>query len=145
MRDGGRLAAVFDAIARECEEIGRPFAPPTRIPNTNRALRALEVVRVTAPDAHDALEEALYRATWVDGLAIDDPDVLDELVSRAGAPNEQARASLDSGGGSAELAASMAEAHRSGVAATPAWAFGEFVLPGVQPRALYERIVSKLA
>jgi len=145
VRDGGRLAAVFDAIASECEEIGRPFAAPTRIPNTNRALRALELVRAMAPEAHEALEEALYRATWVEGLAIDDPDVLDGLIGLAGAPNKDVRASLDGGGGSAELATSMAEAHRAGVAATPAWAFGEFVLPGVQPRALYERIVSKLA
>jgi predicted DsbA family dithiol-disulfide isomerase len=54
------------------------------------------------------------------------------------------RAVVDGGGGAAALMRSMADAHEAGVAATPAWAFGEFVLPGVQPRALYERIVAKL-
>jgi predicted DsbA family dithiol-disulfide isomerase len=39
----------------------------------------------------------------------------------------------------------MARAHEHGIAATPAWLFGEdFVLPGVQPIALYERIVTRL-
>ena len=108
------------------------------------ALRTLEVVRTATPAAYDSLEDALYRAMWVDGLPIDDPDALDDLVGNAGASKKQTRASVDRNGGSTELTASMTDAHAAGVAATPAWAFGELILPGVQPRALYERIVSKL-
>jgi predicted DsbA family dithiol-disulfide isomerase len=102
-------------------------------------------MRSTAPSAHAALEDALYQAVWVDGDAVDDADMLDELVSAAGASAVAIRAAVDDGAGAHELAASMADAHAAGVAGTPAWAFGEFVLPGVQPRALYERVVAKLS
>jgi hypothetical protein len=70
---------------------------------------------------------------------------VDVLVADSGASATVARAAVDDGGGgAAELMRSMTDAHEAGVAATPAWAFGEFVLPGVQPRALYERVVTKL-
>jgi len=144
VRPGGRLAAVFADIERECATLGRPFRAPSRIPNTNRALRTLEAVRARDTEAYDRLEDALYRAVWVDGLAIDDLDVLDELISAAGLPGALINAAVDNGEGVDALARSMADAHAAGVAATPAWAFGEFVLPGVQPRPLFERIVSKL-
>jgi predicted DsbA family dithiol-disulfide isomerase len=144
VRPGGRLAAVLDGIGRECEAIGRPFRPPARVPNTNRALRTLEVVRMAAPAAHQSLEDALYQAFWVDGRAVDEADTLDELVGAAGAPAIDIRRAVDDGAGARELSASMTDAHAAGVAGTPAWAFGDFVLPGVQPRALYERVVAKL-
>lgn len=60
VRQGGRLAAVFDAIGRECDELGIPFRAPSRLPATNRALRTLEVARAVAPAAHAALEDTLY-------------------------------------------------------------------------------------
>jgi predicted DsbA family dithiol-disulfide isomerase len=144
VRPGGRLAAVFAEIERECVTLGRPFRAPDRVPNTNRALRTLEFVHARDAGAHDRLEDALYRAVWVDGLAIDDPDVLDRLTFGAGMPAPTIRSAVDDGEGADALARSMADAHAAGVAGTPAWVFGEFVLPGVQPRPLYERIVAKL-
>jgi predicted DsbA family dithiol-disulfide isomerase len=39
----------------------------------------------------------------------------------------------------------MDMARELGIAATPAWSFGNsFVVPGVQPRELFERVVSRL-
>jgi predicted DsbA family dithiol-disulfide isomerase len=144
VRPGGRLAAVFDGIARECDELGLPFVAPTRLPVTNRALRTLEVVRTAAPDAHSPLEDALYEAVWVEGVPVDDPDALDELVRRAGAESASIRAAVDTGGGAADLSASMDEARSHGIAGTPAWLLGELALPGVQPRAFYQRVVERL-
>lgn len=144
VRPGGRLAAVFAAIEHECTTLGRPFRAPSRIPNTNRALRTLEAVRARDTEAYERLENALYRAVWVDGLAIDDVDILEELTSAAGVRGASINAAVDDGEGADALARSMAEAHSAGVVATPAWTFGEFVLPGVQPRPLFERIVAKL-
>jgi len=144
VRPGGRLAAVLDHIGRECDELGIPFVAPTRLPATNRALRTLEVARVLAPAEHDALEEALYDAVWLGGAPIDDPDALDAIVAAAGAPPAPIRAAVDEGGGAAELAASMADALVHGVAGTPAWVLGELTVPGVQPRAFYERVVLRL-
>jgi len=52
---------------------------------------------------------------------------------------------VDRGDGASAVASSMRTAHDHGVAATPAWLFGdEFVIPGAEPRELFERIVARL-
>jgi predicted DsbA family dithiol-disulfide isomerase len=39
----------------------------------------------------------------------------------------------------------MESARELGIAATPAWLFGDsFVVPGVQPREFFERVVTRL-
>jgi predicted DsbA family dithiol-disulfide isomerase len=150
VRTDGRLGHVYRAIGRECEEVGMPFRPPSRVPNSRRALETAEVVRALDPRTFDALDAALFEAHFVDGADIDDPDVLDQLVSDAGARSEtvnvlEVRALVDQGAGRAAVAASMTTAHDHGIAATPAWLLpADLVLPGVQPRALFERVVTRL-
>ena len=145
VRADGRLGHVYLAIGRECEEIGMPFRPPLHVPNSRRALETAEVVRALDPTAFEALDAALFAAHFVDGGDIGDPDVLDQLVSGAGAPSDDVRTLVDGGAGRAAVAASVTTAHDHGVAATPAWLFGgELVLPGVQPRELFERVVARL-
>jgi predicted DsbA family dithiol-disulfide isomerase len=122
-----------------------PVRPPLHVPNSRRALETAEVVRALVPDAFEALDAALFTAHFVDGADIGDPDVLDQLVSSTGAPSDEVRALVDNGAGREAVMASMATAHDHGIAATPAWLFGGiFVLPGVQPRALFERVVARL-
>src|ERR1700752_4371645 len=87
-RPGGRLAAVFDAIGAECDELGLPFRAPTRTPNSRLALETAAVVGERYPDVFDQVDGALFDAHWVNGDDIGDPDVIGELVSRAGAPVE---------------------------------------------------------
>lgn len=145
VRADGRLAHVHRAIARECEEVGMPFRPPTHVPNSRRALETAEVVRALDEMAFTALDAALFAAHFVAGSDIGDPDVLDQLVVDVGAPAGDVHTMVDNGAGQEAVAASMTAAHDHGIAATPAWLFGgEFVLPGVQPRELFERVVSRL-
>jgi predicted DsbA family dithiol-disulfide isomerase len=150
VRADGRLGRVHLAIGRECDEVGMPFRPPTHVPNSRRALETAEVVRTLDPVAFEALDAALFRAHFVDGQDIGDPDVLDQLVRTAGALSDvvradEVRAQVDDGGGRTAVATSMTTAHDHGIAATPAWLFrGELVLPGVQPRELFERVVTRL-
>jgi predicted DsbA family dithiol-disulfide isomerase len=144
VKPNGRLAAVHADIARQCAEVGLAFEPPTHIPNSRRALETAEVVRQLHPDAFEALDRALFEAHFVHGLDIGDVDVLDGLVTAAGAPAPAVRAATDQGAGHAAVAASMDDAHNHGVAGTPAWLFGDLVLPGAQPRALFERVVTRL-
>ena len=145
VRADGRLGHVHRAIGRECEEFGMPFRPPTHVPNSRRALETAEVVRTLDPGAFEALDAALFAAHFVDGTDIGDPDVLDHLVSMAGAPADEVRTLVDNGAGREAVAASMTTAHDHGIAATPAWLFGgELVIPGVQPRELFERLVARL-
>jgi predicted DsbA family dithiol-disulfide isomerase len=145
LRPDGRMAAVHQHIARLCEEAGLAFLPPSRVPNSRRALETAEVVRQQRPDLFDTVDAALFDAHFVVGLDIGDPDELDRIVSNAGASAADVRALVDAGAGQNAVTASMAVAHGHGIAATPAWLFGEdFVLPGAQPRELFERIVARL-
>ena len=148
IRPDGRTARVHAVIAAECAEVGMPFRVPARVPNSRRALMTAEVVRVLAPSRFHAFDAALFAAHFVDGRDIGDPGELDELVTAAGLPAAEVRARVDRGEGDEAVSASMVRARDNGVAATPAWLFGEdgegLVLPGVQPRELYGRIVSRL-
>ncbi|MGZ4727075.1 MAG: DsbA family oxidoreductase [Acidimicrobiales bacterium] len=146
VRPGGRLDAVFDRIEAECERDGIAFTRPTRTPNTRRALETAEIVRRVAPASFPALDDALFRGHWVDGLDIGDPAVLDELVQAAGAPLDVVADARADGLGSAAIEESMATARAHGIAATPSWLIdGSLVIPGVQPAETIERWVTRLA
>jgi len=145
VRPDGRLARLHDDIARQCADVGLAFRAPTMVPNSRRALETAEVVRAIDAAAFAVLDAALFRAHFVDGVDIGDPDTLDHLVTDAGASASEVRGLVDHGAGREAVAASMTAAHTHGVAATPAWLFDEdFVVPGAQPRELFERIVARL-
>jgi predicted DsbA family dithiol-disulfide isomerase len=137
--------SMYARIEAECETVGLPFRRPERIPNTRRALETAEHVRRTAPDAFEALDAALFRAHFVDGIDIGDADVIDDLVRDAGADAAAVRAAVDSGVTSAAVMESMDTARDLGVAGTPAWLLDQqLLLPGVLPRELYERAVTRM-
>ncbi len=143
--EGGRLDRVFAAVAAECAELGIPWNRPARTPNSRRALETAEVVRIHFPTAFDQLDAALFEAHWVKGLDIGDREVLDQLVTTAGADADEVRELVAEGAGTAALAASMADARSVGVAATPAWWVNDSLLiPGTQPREAIERWITRL-
>jgi len=145
IRADGRIAQVFDRIEAECDAAGRPFRRPTRVPNTRRALETAEVVRERSPLTFGALDDALFRAYFVEDLPLDDHDLLDELVAGAGASADEVRQSVEAGDGHAAVNASMRRAHGAGVTATPAWLIdGRFVIPGVQPFETMQRWILRL-
>jgi predicted DsbA family dithiol-disulfide isomerase len=115
------------------------------MPNTRRALETAEWVRVHHPAAAGALHAGLFHAHFAAGLALDDPDVIDELVAEAGAPSAEVRAAIDDGAGAPLVDASMAEARAVGVLSTPTWVLdGGFAIPGALDRATLERWVTKI-
>lgn len=145
-RPGGRSDTLYSRIEAECAEVGLPFRRPTRVPNSRLALEVAEHVRLHQPAAFDALDAALFRAHFVDGWAIDDPAVLDTLLTEAGADADAVLAAAGDGRTRAAVDESMAAALEEGVAGTPAYLIdGRLLLPGLQPRELYERIVKKMA
>jgi predicted DsbA family dithiol-disulfide isomerase len=114
-----------------------PFRPPTHVPNSRRALAVAESVRLNQPQHFDALDRALFTAYFVDGLDIGDADVVAELVRSAGAqPVEPDDRVVDT---------SVRDAYDAGVSGTPSWFIdNRLVIPGVQDRSYYERMVARL-
>lgn len=145
LRAHGRVAHVFDRIEFECEAAGLPFRRPTRVPNTRRALETAEVVRSRSESAFAALDDALFRAHFVDGLALDDVDVLDGLVDAAGLEAKDVRAGVVAGEGRSAVDRSMRRARDAGVTATPAWFLdGRLVIPGALPAETMQRWVERM-
>lgn len=145
VRPGGRLAAVFTHIGNECDELGIPFRPPARIPNTHHVLQLTEIIRLHAPDSFAAVDEAIARAQWVDGLDIGDRDLIRRFIEDAGAPTAKIYDLFADGVGTDALAASIAEARELGVTATPAWWVDDrLLIPGAQPRETITRWITRL-
>lgn len=135
----------YSRIATECEATGMPFRPPERVPNSRRALASSEWVRLHAPASHAAVHERLFAAMFVDGLDIEDPDVLDEIVSAAGADATACRAAVDAGELDAALADHRERALDFGVTGTPSWLLdGRILVPGLQPWQTFARFVARL-
>lgn len=141
----GRGRRLYERIAAECEEAGMPFQRPERIPNTRRALATSEWVRRNAPASHATLHRSLFDALFVDGRAIDDPAVLDALVSAAGADAASCRAAVEAGEMEVILDASREAAIDVGASGTPSWLIDDRVLiPGLQAPEVYERMVKRM-
>jgi predicted DsbA family dithiol-disulfide isomerase len=146
IKPDGRTALVHDEIGRQCAEAGMPFRTPTHIPNSRRALATAEVVRERmAAASFVALDDALFRAHFVEGRDIGDRDELDGIVTSVGLDAARVRALVDDGEGQAAIDTAMERAFDHGVAGTPAWLFDDaLVLPGVQPRELFERVLERV-
>jgi predicted DsbA family dithiol-disulfide isomerase len=146
MRPGSRTAAVHQRIAGECEAVGLPFRMPQRVPRSRLALEVAEHVRTEQPAAFEALHAGLFRAHFVESAPIDDPDVVQALVDHAGGDGVAAIAAVERGRTAAAVESSKAEAVDAGASGTPSvWFEERLLVPGLQPRDLYERIIAKLA
>jgi predicted DsbA family dithiol-disulfide isomerase len=136
---------MYARIEAEASAAGLPFRRPARIPNTRRALLTAEWVRRHHPVAFEDLDRSLFTAHFVDNRPLDDPDVLDELVVAAGVDAVAARQAVADGVVDDVLQTSMRAAEEANVTGTPAWLLdGRLLIPGVQPRELFEIWVTRL-
>jgi predicted DsbA family dithiol-disulfide isomerase len=126
------LGRRYSRIATACEEVGLEFNAPPVLSNSHRALIAAEAVRRSAPERFDDVHRGFFRAYFVDGLDIGDPAVVAEVAGNVAADD-------------AWLHASMEAALDAGTAGAPSWLIdGRLLIPGVQDRSYYERMVEKL-
>jgi len=141
----GEATAMYARIEAECTTAGLPFRRPERVPNTRRALETAEYVRRNEPDAFEALDRSLFTTHFVENRPLDHPEVLDELVARAGADAAGARGAVDSGSMHEAVHTSMQQANEIGVTGTPAWLVdSRLLIPGAQPRTVIESWVRRL-
>ena len=139
------LTRRYSRIAAACADVGLPFNAPGFVVSSRRALETVEVVRRQQPDVVAALDAALFAAYFVHGRSIADRDVLDELVTAAGADAGTVRAEVERGAGRAVVAAEREAAYDAGVTGTPTWLIdGRLLIPGVQDREYYMQMVSRL-
>lgn len=145
-RPGGRTDLLYTRLAAECAAVGLPFRRPERIPPSRLALETAVVAGRHWPAAAAPLERSLFEAHFVRGLAIDDPNVIDRLVDAAGADPVAVAARVAGGEGMAEVDQSKEEAYDAGATGTPSWLIdGRALIPGLQDRRMFERVVSRLS
>ena len=143
----GEAVAMYERIEAQLRDAGMPFNRPARVPNTRRALATAEWVRANADDAvFVALERSMYETHFVHNGPLDDPDVIDELVTAAGADAAAARQAYEAGELDKALESAASLAFSVGVTGTPAWLIERRVLiPGAVGRDVFRRVISRLA
>lgn len=142
VRPGGRLDKVFDHIAEECAKREQPFSKPTRTPNSHRILALAELVNLHHPETFLSFDEAVARAYWVEGRAIDDSNEVAELLGGLGL-DRSLMAEVDDLGDEL-LAKARAAAMDVGATATPSWQINDLVVTGLHDDAQFQRWVGRI-
>lgn len=144
VRPGGRLDQVFDHIAIECESRGQAFNKPRRTPNSRSILGLAELVSRRHSDHFAAFDEAVATAYWVQGLAIDDPEVVRSLLDDAGLDPDQLMSSEARAEAEKLLADARSAAMDVGATATPSWQIGDLVVTGLHDDAQFRRWIGRI-
>lgn len=92
----------------------------------------------------DKLHDALYRAYFVDGRNIGDPDILVELAASVGLPTADARAVITTDRRFSDAVdADWEKSHRYGVTGVPTFVAERYGVVGAQPYEVLEQLVEK--
>jgi predicted DsbA family dithiol-disulfide isomerase len=91
----------------------------------------------------DAIHDALFRAYFVDGRNIGDPEVLVEIAASVGLPAAQAREVIDKRTHKAAIDADWEKSRRYGVTGVPTFVIGSNGVVGAQPYEALEALVKQ--
>ncbi len=144
IRPGGGFHRLLVELTGTAAELGLEMRVPDRTPNTRRALELLELVRRHEPTRTADYDDAVARAVWIDGSAIDDPAVLDAIVAGIGLDVASFQARLDLGEGAVALAEAREHAIDAGVAGTPAWCIAGLTVTGLHSDDQFHRWVDRI-
>ncbi len=143
--DRERAERALGGFATLAAAEGLGWQVPDLVPNTRLALAVDEWLRRNDPDTHPRFHVGVFDELWAAGGEIGTDTALAAIVERSGgdpaAALDGARLAIEEGW----LDASHAAATDRGVTGTPAFAFGDLVVPGLQDQAFFERIVDRLA
>ena len=89
----------------------------------------------------EAIHDALFRAYFVDGKNIGDPDELVRIAESIGLPADKAREVLDKRTHKAAVDADWEKSRRHGVTGVPTFVIGDRGVVGAQPYEALEQLV----
>ncbi len=121
-----RAAQVYARVSAAGETVGIPFAfeAIARQPNTIDAHRLVAWAQSRREGDPDALVEALFRAYFLEGRYVGDPDELVSLAATAGYDADDARAFLASDEMRDVVAGADQRAREMGISGVPFFIFG---------------------
>jgi predicted DsbA family dithiol-disulfide isomerase len=88
-----------------------------------------------------AIHDALFRAYFVDGRNIGDPDVLVDIARKIGLPADEARTVIESRSHKAAVDADWEKSRSYGVTGVPTFVVGERGVAGAQPYEALEELI----
>jgi predicted DsbA family dithiol-disulfide isomerase len=113
--------------------------PYSRRSHTYNSLLAQELAKwADSQPGYEAIHGALYRAYFVDGRNIGDPDVLVEIAQSVGLPADAAREVLAKRTFKDQVLRDWELSRRSGITGVPSFIAGNYKVVGAQP---YEVLV----
>ncbi len=121
------------------EAEGLPYGNRTMTYNS-RLAQELGAWADTRP-CGEAIHDALFRAYFVDGRNIGDPQVLLEVVRSIGLPVEEAKEMLEKRTFKAAVDADWEKSRRYGVTGVPTFVIGRNGVVGAQPYEVLEQLV----
>lgn len=124
-------------------ELGLPYLPPARIPDSSEALRAVEFAADLGPPVRDRVLDGLFRAYFAGAARLDDRPSLLATCETLGLDREGLAGALEDGRYDAELAAAEAEADRYGIDAIPTLLVGTRKVVGAAPVELLASLARK--
>jgi predicted DsbA family dithiol-disulfide isomerase len=138
---GADLKAMQARMQGLMAQEGLPYGERKRTANS-RLAQELGKWAETQPGG-SAIHDALYRAYFVDGRNIGDPEVLMDVVRQVGLPEAEARAVIAERRFSAAVDADWAKSRSYGVTGVPTFVAGGYGVVGAQPYDALERLVLK--
>lgn len=137
---GPRVGPMYDNLASQAEEAGLELNWSPRIPYSRFALAAAEAVRTGRPESHQAFSEAIFHAYFALGHDIGDQTVIARCAEDVGIDP----AIFGPDRADADLRYAEGQAHEHHVTATPSWLVVGQLVRGLQSRAYFQTLVSKI-
>lgn len=142
---GSRRAAMQALLMQIAADEGIELASPRRLSNSRLALEAAEYARDQSPDAFEMLHRALFRAYFVEGRDLGEPETVLALGEAAGLDRAALAKALEERRYAAQVDAWVGWAREHGIGGTPTFLFdGRFALTGAQEYLVFADIARRL-
>ncbi len=136
---GYNVEAMQAAMRKRMQAEGLPYGNRTMTYNS-RLAQELGSWADSVPGG-EAIHDALFRAYFVDGRNLGDPEVLVSIAESVGLPGDQAREVIEKRSFKAAVDADWEKARRYGVTGVPTFVAGGRGVVGAQPYEALEQLV----